>query len=85
MAEYVVKPYFSRIEGVAAVEVIGGREKEYQVILDQEKMSLLHLSPQDVENAMKQTDFIRSNGYIIDYNRLYLTVTDATIQKQRTT
>ena len=45
-------------------------------------MSLLHLSPQDVENAMKQTDFIRSNGYIIDYNRLYLTVTDATIQNK---
>jgi CzcA family heavy metal efflux pump len=80
IAEYVVKPYFSRIEGVAAVEVIGGREKEYRVILDQEKMSLLKLSTQDIENALQQTDFIKSNGYTIDYNRLYLTVTDATIQ-----
>ncbi len=80
IAEYVVKPYFSRIEGVAAVEVIGGREKEYRVVPDQEKMSLLKLSTQDIENALQQTDFIKSNGYTIDYNRLYLTVTDATIR-----
>lgn len=80
IAEYVVKPFFSRIEGVAAVEVIGGREKEYRIILNQEKMSLLRLSSKDVENALQQTDFIKSTGYTIDYNRLYLTVTDATIQ-----
>jgi len=80
IAEYIVKPYFSRIEGVAAVEVIGGREKEYRVVLNQEKMSLLKLSTQDIESALQQTDFIKSNGYTIDYNRLYLTVTDATIQ-----
>ena len=82
IAEYVVKPYFSRIEGVAAVEVIGGREKEYRVVLNQEKMSTLKISPQDIENALQQTDFIKSNGYIIDYNRLYLTVTDATIRNK---
>lgn len=80
IAEYLVKPYFSRIEGVAAVEVIGGREKEYRVVLDQGKMSLLKLSTQDIESALQQTDFIKSNGYTIDYNRLYLTVTDATIR-----
>jgi len=79
IAEYLVKPYLSRIKGVAAVEVIGGKNKEYRVILDQEKMSLLRISPQDIENAFQQTDFIESNGYTIDYNRLYLTVTDATI------
>ncbi|MCF6333596.1 MAG: efflux RND transporter permease subunit [Draconibacterium sp.] len=82
IAEYVVKPYISRIEGIAAVEVIGGREKEYRITLDQEKMSLLRLSAQDIENALKQTDFIQSNGYTIDYNRLYLTVTDATIKNK---
>lgn len=80
IAEYLVKPYLSRVSGVAAVEVIGGKNKEYRVILNQEKMSLLRISPQDVENAFQQTDFIESNGYTIDYNRLYLTVTDATIR-----
>ena len=80
IAQYIVKPYFSRIAGVAGVQVIGGREKEYRLTLNQEKMSLLKLGPQDIENALQQTDFIQSNGYTIDYNRLYLTVTDATIK-----
>ncbi len=82
IAEYVVKPYFSRIEGVAAVEVIGGRDKEYRVVLNQEKMRLLRLSTQDIEKALQETDFIESTGYTIDYNRLYLTVTDATIRNK---
>ncbi|MEZ5104206.1 MAG: efflux RND transporter permease subunit [Draconibacterium sp.] len=79
IAEYLVKPYFSRIEGVATVEVIGGKNKEYRIVLNQEKLSTLRINPQDIENAFQQTDFIQSNGYTIDYNRLYLTVTDATI------
>ncbi len=82
IAEYLVKPYFSRVEGVAGVDVIGGKNKEYHIILNQEKMSTLRISPQDIENAFQQTDFIQSNGYTIDYNRLYLTVTDATIHNK---
>ncbi len=82
IAEYLVKPYLSRVEGVAAVDVIGGKKKEYRVILNQENMSTLRISPQDIENAFQQTDFIKSNGYTIDYNRLYLTVTDATIHNK---
>jgi heavy metal efflux system protein len=82
IAEYLVKPYLSRVEGVAAVEVIGGKNKEYRIILNQEKMSTLRISPQEIESAFQQTDFIKSNGYTIDYNRLYLTVTDATIRNK---
>ena len=82
IAEYLVKPYLSRIEGVAGVDVIGGKNKEYRIILNQDKMSTLRIGPQDIENALHQTDFIQSNGYIIDYNRLYLTVTDATIHNK---
>jgi heavy metal efflux system protein len=83
IAEYIIKPYLSRIEGVASVDVIGGKEKEYRIILDEQKLSLLKISPLDVDNALKQTDFIKSNGYTIDYKRLYLTVTDATIKNKQ--
>ena len=31
---------------------------------------------------LQQTGFIKSNGYTIDYNRLYLTVTDATVKNK---
>jgi len=82
IAEYVVKPFLSRIEGVASVDVIGGKVKEYRIVLDEGKLSLLKLSPQNINDALQQTDFIKSTGYTVDYNRLYLTVTDATIKNK---
>jgi multidrug efflux pump subunit AcrB len=82
IGEYIVKPYLSRIDGVSAIEVIGGKTKEYKIILNQKKLSLLKLSPQKIINAIQQTGFIKSNGYVVDYKRLYLTVTDATIKNK---
>jgi len=83
IGEYIVKPYLSRIEGIAAIEVIGGKTKEYQIFLDQKKLSLLKLNSQEIINAIQQTGFIQSNGYVVDYKRLYLTVTDATIKNKK--
>jgi cobalt-zinc-cadmium resistance protein CzcA len=82
IAEYFVKPYLSRISGVASVDVIGGKEKEYRIILDEQKLSLLKINSQDIYNALQETAFIKSTGYTVDYNRLYLTVTDATIKNK---
>lgn len=79
IAEYTVKPYLSRIDGVAAVQVIGGKEKEFRIIPDLQKLKLLKISTQDIANAIRETGFIKSNGYSIDYKRLYLTTTDATL------
>jgi CzcA family heavy metal efflux pump len=83
IAEYIVKPYLSRIAGVASVQVIGGKVKEYRIIPDEGKLSLLKISPQSILNVLQNTDFIKSNGYTVDYNRLYLTVTDATLKNKQ--
>ncbi len=82
LAEYIVKPYLSRIKGVSSVDVIGGKIKEYRLILDEQKLSTLKINPQDIGTALQQTDFIKSNGFTVDYHRLYLTVTDATIKNK---
>jgi CzcA family heavy metal efflux pump len=82
IAQYIVKPYLSRISGVASVDVIGGKEKEYRIVLDEQKLKLLKINSIDISNALQQTDFIKSNGYTVDYNRLYLTVTDASIKNK---
>lgn len=82
IAEYIVKPYLSRITGVSSVEVIGGKEKEFRIILDEQKLSLLKINSEDIFNAIQQSGFIKSNGYTIDYKRLYLTVTDATVKNK---
>lgn len=82
LAEYVVKPYLSRIKGVAAVDVIGGKVKEYRLILDEQKLRTLKISSQEIIGVLEQTDFIKSTGYTVDYNRLYLTVIDATLKNK---
>ena len=79
LAEYTIKPFLSRIEGVSEIAVIGGKVKEYRVELDPIKMSALGITPQNVAAILSQGNFISSNGYISDYNRLYLSITDASI------
>jgi heavy metal efflux system protein len=83
IAEYTVRPFLSRIQGVSEVAVIGGKVKEFQILLDPQKMSRLGLTPQIVGSALAQSNVIASNGYVKDYNRLYLSVTDASIKTKK--
>jgi len=80
LAEYTVKPYLSRVDGVSEVQIIGGKIKEYHVVLDPVKMSSLGVTPQNVASVLSQNNFLSSNGYVSDYDRLYLSVTDAAIE-----
>ncbi|MEI7803136.1 MAG: efflux RND transporter permease subunit, partial [Bacteroidota bacterium] len=82
IANYTVKPYLSQANGVADVRVIGGKTKEYQVQLEPQKMSALGITPSKITVAFAQTNFISSNGYLNDYNRMYLTVTDANVENK---
>jgi CzcA family heavy metal efflux pump len=79
IALYSVKPFLSQVAGVAEVRIIGGKQKEYWLTLNTEKMSTLSITPDVLTAALNQTNFILSNGYVSDYRLLYLTVTDATV------
>src|SRR4051794_31698283 len=79
LALYTVKPFLSQVSGVAEVRIIGGKQKEYWLTLNTQKMSTLSITPDALTNALNQTNFIQSNGYLSDYKLLYLTVTDATV------
>ncbi len=79
LALYTIKPYLSRVEGVSEVRVIGGKTKEYDVVLNQQKMNVLGITPDVVSNAIAQNNIIQSNGYLNDYRQMYLTITDASV------
>ncbi|GAC1374462.1 MAG: efflux RND transporter permease subunit [Hymenobacter sp.] len=79
LALFTIKPFLSQVEGVSSVQIQGGRTKEYQVQLLPDQMAALALGPDDITKALNATNFVQSNGYLSDYRRLYLTVTDATI------
>ena len=78
LATYTVKPFLSQAAGIAEIRIIGGKQKEYWLTLDPEKMTMLSITPDSISAALAQTNFIKSNGYLSDYRYLYLTVTDAT-------
>jgi len=82
LAEYSIKPFLSQVEGISEIRVIGGKSKEYWIILDIQKMSSLGITPDNVNTALAQTNFIKSNGYISDYRLLYLTITDASVNSK---
>jgi CzcA family heavy metal efflux pump len=79
IATFTVKPFLSQVSGVSEIRVIGGKIKEYWVVLNREKMSALSLTPDLISTALSQTNFVKSEGYLSDYKMLYLTVTDATV------
>jgi CzcA family heavy metal efflux pump len=79
LATFTVKPFLSQVAGVSEIRVIGGKTKEYWLILNREKMSALRLTPDIISNALSQTNFVKSEGYVSDYKMLYLTITDATV------
>lgn len=80
LATYTIKPFLSQVAGVSEVRIIGGKDKEYWLQLDAQKMSSLSITPDAINTVLSQTNFVKSNGYLQDYRHLYLTVTDATVQ-----
>lgn len=79
IANYTIRPFLSQIDGVSEVRIIGGKEKEYWLELDPDKMSAFGITPAAVAQVMSATNFIKSNGYLSDYRHLYLTITDAQV------
>jgi len=80
LAQYTVKPFLEQISGVREVSVMGGRNKEYQLVLEAAKMSKLGITPNQLGDVLAQTNSIKSNGYLNDNNRLYLTLTDVSVR-----
>jgi len=77
LANYTIKPFLSQVSGIAEIRIMGGKQKEYWLMPDKQKMAALGITPDSLTGALAQTNFIRSNGYLSDYRYLYLSVTDA--------
>ena len=76
IAKYTIKPYLAATQGVSDIVVIGGKDKEYRIELDPAKIKSLGISIMTIQNAVTNANLLQSNGYITDYDRMYLTLTD---------
>lgn len=80
VANLMIRPLFSQVDGISNVVVHGGKAKEFVVIPDLSKMAALKISPADIKTAFQGTNFIESNGQVEDFHQLYLTLTDTRLQ-----
>lgn len=75
----IVRPVFSRVNGVSNVVVHGGKAKEFVVIPDVAKMTAAGITPSKIKEALNGTNFVLENGNVSAYSRLYLSLTDTRI------
>ena len=78
-ANLLVRPVFSQVKGISNVVVRGGKAKEFVVIPDAIKMSALGITPNTIITVFNNNNFVLSNGYLSDYRRLYLNLTDTRV------
>ncbi len=82
LATYTIRPFLGTVDGVANVQVMGGKTKEYWITLKPDVLTLLKITPQKIIDAFSNANFILSNGLLNDYRRLYLTITDASTRSK---
>ncbi|MBI1355159.1 MAG: AcrB/AcrD/AcrF family protein [Acidobacteria bacterium] len=75
-ARYEIYPRFLRIEGVARINLVGGRVPEYHVIVDPSKLDAHHLSFSQVTQALADTNQFTPAGMHEENYQLYLVVVD---------
>jgi len=80
LAKFTVKPFLSQVDGVSSIAVLGGKEKEYHIVMNPVKMAGFGISPEMLQSTFASTGFIESNGFITDYRRMYLNLTDASMR-----
>ncbi|MBX2943203.1 MAG: efflux RND transporter permease subunit [Cyclobacteriaceae bacterium] len=79
-ANLVLRPIFSQVSGISNVVVRGGRAKDFVIIPDPTKLTSLGLTPSTFIAAFNNTNFVLSNGFVSDYRRLYLSLTDTRVE-----
>ena len=78
-ANLLLRPVFSQVKGISNVVVRGGKAKDFVIIPDAIKLSSLSLTPNTLITAFNNNNFVLSNGYLNDYRRLYLSITDTRV------
>src|SRR5471032_1271161 len=78
-ANYELKPRFLQIPGIARVEITGGREPEFHVIVDPLKLQAAGLGLPDVSDALVKNNLFASAGMMEENYHLYLTTVDGRV------
>ncbi|MCX7818635.1 MAG: efflux RND transporter permease subunit [Kiritimatiellae bacterium] len=76
LARYELKPRFMRLEGVARVDLVGGRMPEYHVVVDPLRLAALGLGMHDVVEGLRANNRIEPAGFHSENYTIYLAMTE---------
>lgn len=72
IADWQIRQRLLAVGGVAQVAVLGGEEKEYQILLNPRKMQAYNISLNDVLDACNESNRNTSGGIINQYGKEYI-------------
>ena len=75
-ADLELRPLIAAVPGVAAVDILGGGQAEYQVKIDPARLQAMNLAMDDVNKALAAANVLSATGRLEDRHRLYLTLVD---------
>lgn len=76
LAYYVIRPALMRINGIADVVVVGGKQREFLVHIDPQKLQSYGMSVNDVSSAIDKTNLVSATGLVERNYQIYLTLLD---------
>lgn len=76
LALYTIRPTLMRITGIAEVEIVGGKQREFLVSIDPQKLQSYGLNVNDVSSAIDRTNMVEASGLTERNFQIYLTLVD---------
>ncbi|MBU6514238.1 MAG: efflux RND transporter permease subunit, partial [Betaproteobacteria bacterium] len=83
LAQLELRPLLSGVGGVGRVQVQGGRQEEYHVIVDPARLQALNLGLGDVERTLSQGNGVQALGHLEDRYKLLLALADSRLHDAR--
>lgn len=81
LAVYTLRPQLAAIPGVYNVEVMGGKEREFRVELEADKLAAYKMDYKEVATAIKENNSLNYVGRLEEFNKLYLNIADNRYQE----
>lgn len=69
LADWLVRPRLLRLPGVAEVIVMGGDRKQYQILIDPDRLQEKQVSLQSVEAAIRSNNLNTSGGIVEEFDK----------------
>ena len=80
LAYYNLAPRLYRLPGVAETRIVGGRQPEYHVLVDPQKLNGYNMPLTKVVDAIRNENIIASSGMVQENYHLYLTTVTGLIR-----